>query len=243
MAKKNKSFFKYALLAISCVFTFSLVSAWIAPAQAKIIFIPPGTEPPKTDTTSTAGGSSRGNSCKIGQLNNNTASVVKLLPQSNIGLTLKQRPSIMVYVAPTTARKLFFSIQDEDENNYYETTLRLDRNTGVMQVRLPASAPRLVSGKKYQYTLATICGEDYQPEDYSVSGWIQRVQLSENLQYQQPSLELASKLAMQGIWYDALSTLAIVKKSQPSNQSVANSWQQLLQSAGLSQISREPIVN
>ena len=95
MAKKNKSFFKYALLAISCVFTFSLVSAWIAPTQAKIIFIPPGTEPPKTDTTSTAGGSSRGNSCKIGQLNNNTASVVKLLPQSNIGLTLKQRPSII----------------------------------------------------------------------------------------------------------------------------------------------------
>ena len=105
MAKKNKSLFKYALLGISCVFTFSLVSAWIAPAQAKIIFIPPGTEAPPTGTTSTAGGSSRGNSCEIGQLNNNTASIVKLLPQSNIGLPLKQRPSIMVYVAPTAARK------------------------------------------------------------------------------------------------------------------------------------------
>lgn len=243
MAKKNKSFFKYALLAISCVFTFSLVSAWIPPAQAQIIFIPPGTEAPETGTTSTAGGSSRGNSCGIGQVNNNTASVVKLLPQSNIGLTIKQRPSIMVYIAPTTARKLFFSIQDEDANNYYETILRLPRRTGVMQVKLPSSAPGLVSGKKYQYSLATICGEDFQPDDYSVSGWIERVQLSANLQNQRPSLELASKLAMQGIWYDALSTLATVKKSQPSNQSVANSWQQLLQSAGLSAISQEPIIN
>lgn len=243
MAQKNKRLFQNALLAISCVFTFSLVSAWIAPVQAKIIFIPPGTEAPEKDNTTTAGGGSRGNSCAIGKANKNTTSVVKLLPQSNIGLTMEQRPSIMVYVAPTTARKLFFSIQDEDENSYYETTLQLLRKTGVMQVKLPNSAPGLVSGKKYQYTLATICGEDFQPDDYSVSGWIQRVQPKANLQNQKPSLELASKLAMQGIWYDALSTLATVKKSQPSNQSVANSWQQLLQSGGLSTFAQEPIVN
>lgn len=243
MANKNKSLFKYTVLAISCVFTFSLVSAWITPVQARMTFIPTGTEPPKTDTTSTVGGSSRGNSCAIGKAKENTASIVKLLPQSNIGLTLEQHPSIMVYVAPTTAKKLFFSIQDEDENNYYETTLQLPRKSGIMQVKLPASAPPLVSGTNYQYTLATICGEDLQPDDYSVKGWVKRVQSKANLLSQKPSMELASKFAMEGIWYDALSTLAIVQKSQPSNQSVVNSWQQMLNYAGLSKIAQEPIVN
>ena len=243
MAQKNKSFFKYALLTISCVFTFSLVSACIAPAHARMTFIPPARETPRPDRTSTVGGGSRGNSCAIGKANKNTASVVKILPQSNIGLTVEQRPSIMVYIAPTTAQKLFFSIQDEDFNDYYETTLHLPRKAGVMQVKLPASAPALVNGKNYQYSLATICGEYLQPDDYSVRGWIKRVQTKANLQNQRPSLELASKLAKEGIWYDALSTLAVVKKLQPSNQSVANSWQQLLQSAGLGHISQEPIVN
>jgi len=243
MAKKNKSFFKYALLAISCVFTLSLFSAWITPVQARMTFIPPGTEPAKPDSTSTVGGGSRGNSCAIGKANKNTASVVKLLPQSNIGLTVEQRPSIIVYIAPTTARKLFFSIQDEDDNNYYETTLQLPEQAGVMQVKLPNEAPALVSGKNYQYSLATICGEYLQPDDYAVSGWIKRVQPKASLQNQKPSLELASKFAKEGVWYDALSTLAIVKRSQPSNQSVVSSWQQLLDYAGLSTISREPIVN
>ncbi len=56
-------------------------------------------------------------------------------------------------------------------------------------------------------------------------------------------MELASKLAGEGIWYDAVSTLAELRKSQPDNQSAINSWQQLLNSAGLNEIAQEPIVN
>ncbi len=240
MANKNKPLFKNLLLAISCVFTLSMVSAWITPAQAGMTFTPRGGQAPKTNTVP---GGSRGDTCAIGKSNQKNGAIVKVLPKSNIGLTTQQRPLIMVYVPASTAQKAFFSIQDEDLNHYYQTTLQLPEKAGVMEIKIPDSVPALATGKNYQYSLAMICGIDLEPDDPLTSGWIQRVQPKGNLVNQQPSVELASQLASDGIWFDAVSTLAELRKSQPDNQSVVNSWQQLLNSAGLSEIAQEPIVN
>ncbi|MEM6755168.1 MAG: DUF928 domain-containing protein [Cyanobacteria bacterium P01_C01_bin.38] len=238
MTTKNKPFFKYTLLTIGCLFTLSLISAWMTPAQAGINFKPPVTSAP---SRSSAGGS-RGESCAIGKSNKNNVSIVKLLPKSNIGLTEEQRPSIMVYVPATTARTAFFSIQDENYNHHYQTTLQLPEQPGVIEIKLPSEAPALETGKNYQYSLVMICGVDMEPDDPLTSGWIQRVKPKGNLN-QKASVELASRLASDGIWFDAVSTLAELRKSQPSNQSVVDSWQELLESADLSEIAQEPIVN
>ena len=240
MAKKNKPLFKYLLFAISCVFTLSVISAWITPVQAKMSFVPPRRQAP---TIETVGGGSRGDTCAIGKSNKKNGAIVKVLPKSNIGLTTKQRPSIMVYVPESSAQSAFFSMQDEDFNHYYQKTLQLPQKAGVMEIKIPISVPALATGKNYQYSLAMICGAELEPDAPLISGWIQRVQPKGNLVNQKASLELASQLASNGIWLDAVSTLAELRKSQPSNQSVVNSWQQLLKSAGLSKIAQEPIVN
>ena len=238
MANKNKSLFKYVVLAIGCLLALSLIPMWITPAQAGITFKPPVTSAPSRST----GGGSRGESCAIGKAAKSNSSVVKLLPKSNIGLTVEQRPSIMVYVPATTAQTAFFSIQDQNFNHHYQTSLQLPQQAGVMEIKLPDSVPALETGINYQYSLVMICGEDLEPDSPLVSGWIQRVE-PRNALNQKLSVELASQLASDGLWYDALSTLAELRKSQPSNQAVVNSWQQLLNSGGLSEIAQEPLVN
>ncbi len=242
MAKKNKPLFKYLLLAISCVFTLSVLSAWITPVKANTGFIPPAGEE-QAPTTNSVGGGSRGDTCAIGKSNKKNGAIVKVLPKSNIGLTTQQRPSIMVYVPESSAQTAFFSMQDEDFNHYYQTTLQLPQKAGVMEIKIPDEAPALATGKNYQYSLAMICGVELEPDDPLISGWIQRVQPKGNLVNQKASVELASRLASNGIWLDAVSTLAELRKSEPNNQSFINSWQQLLNSAGLSEIAQEPIVN
>ncbi len=243
MAKKNKSLFKYSLLAISCLFALSLLSAWVTPVQAQVSFTPTGDKPPEKNTTKTVGGGSRREGCAIGKAGKSNTSVVKLLPKSNIGLTTKQRPSIMVYVPVNTAREAFFSIQDENFNHHYQNLVQLPEKKGVVEFKIPASAPALEAGIKYQYSLVLPCGEYLEPDDPYISGWIKRVESKGNLPNQKASVELASKLAEDGVWFDALSALAELRKSEPSNQSVVNSWQQLLNSVGLNEIAQEPIVN
>lgn len=240
MAKKNKNLFKYAFVTICCLFTLSLIPVWITPVQAKMTFTPPEKSQPGQTT---GGGSRDGGSCAIGKARNKNLSVVKLLPKSNIGLTVEQRPSIMVYIPASTAKKAFFSIQDENFKHHYQTTLQLPEESGVIKIKLPASLPALETGKSYKYSLVMICGEDLEPDSPLVSGWIERVEAKRNTLNQKASVELASQLAADGIWYDALSTLAELRKSQPNNQSFVHSWRELLNSVGLSEIAQEPIVN
>ncbi|MEO1429966.1 MAG: DUF928 domain-containing protein [Cyanobacteria bacterium J06633_8] len=241
MTQKNKSLFKLILVAIGCFLTISLIPIWISPAQARIKFTPPVKSAPTGP--STAGSSRDRGSCAIGKASSKNTSIVKLLPKSNIGLTAKERPSIMVYIPATTARKAFFSVQDENFNHHYQATLDLPEEAGIMEIKLPADAPALATGKKYQYSLAVICGEYLEPDDQLISGWIERVESKGNMLNQEVSVELASELAEKGIWYDAVSTLAELRKSQPSNQYVVNSWQQLLNYVGLDEIAQESIVN
>ncbi|MEM9924263.1 MAG: DUF928 domain-containing protein [Cyanobacteria bacterium P01_D01_bin.50] len=203
-------------------------------------FVPPVTSSP---SRSTGAGNRDGGNCAIGKASKSDASIVKLLPKSNIGLTKKQRPSIMVYIPATIAETAFFSIQDENFNHHYQTTLELPESPGVMEIKLPASVPALATRTKYQYSLVMICDEYLEPDSPLVSGWIERVEAKGNSLNQKPSIELASKLADNGIWLDALSTLAELRQSQPSNQSAINSWQQLLNSVGLDEIAQQPIVN
>ena len=111
----------------------------------------------------------------------------------------------------TSAKKAFFSLQDEDTNHHYQTTLHLPEKSGVVEVKLPNSAPALKTGKNYKWSLVIICTEDLEPDSPSVSGWIRRVEPNRSLARQQnqtSQLESISKLAEAGIWYDALSNLA-----------------------------------
>jgi hypothetical protein len=80
-----------------------------------------------------------------------------------------------------------------------------------------------------------ICDPQNRSRDVVVEGWIKRVALEpvieEKLVRSNP-LERASIYQKQGIWYDALSTLAEQKQAVPQHQVTAK-WTELLSSVGL----------
>lgn len=210
--------------------------------MAGVTFKPPGAQAPKRSS----GGASRdGSKCSTTK-NRQGRLITPLLPTTNIGLTLVERPTIFVYVPETTAKKAFFSLQDEDTNHHYQTTLYLQELSGVVEVKLPNSAPALKTGKNYKWSLVMICTEDLEPDSPSVSGWIRRIEPNRSLAGQQnltSQLKSVSQLAEAGIWYDALSTLAQLRRSQPNNQAYSADWQQLLKLVGLEAIATEPLIN
>ncbi|MBD2436314.1 DUF928 domain-containing protein [Nostoc sp. FACHB-110] len=219
--------------------TFSLLMLAATPIWAQVTFNPPKDLAPKKST----GGASRDASiCSADISTSNAASVTPLLPKTNIGLTLTQRPTVLVYVPQTKAKKAMFTLQDEQGKQYYQTTFPVPRQHGVMAVKLPSSVPALTTGKNYQWSLVMICTQELEPDSPWVSGWIRRVESQRSLN-NQASLAVATKLARMGIWYDSLATLAELKRKQPNNPSVSASWQELLKSVDLNAIANEPLIN
>ncbi len=239
MKKQKKSLFKLGFWGIAfVVYLFSILLP-MSPSMAQVTFNPPKARAPK----SSSGGASRdASTCGADLTVTTKASVTPLLPNTNIGLTIAERPAILVYIPQTNAKKALFSLKDQQGKQYYQTTLALPKKRSVIEVKLPDSVSPLKIGKNYQWSLVMICTEELEPDSPWVSGWISRVQSSGSLN-QKPTLELVSKLARMGIWYDSLSTLAELKRKQPNNPNVITSWQELLNSVDLSAIAEAPLAN
>lgn len=74
---------------------------------------------------------------------------------------------------------------------------------------------------------------------------MQRIQpdpaLASELQQASPS-DRASLYAVNGLWYDSVAALYETRKSNPNNSATVTEWADLLDSVGLKEIAREPIV-
>ncbi len=232
MLKKNKFLFGYLLLGATLLIVLSSITTRSTPGiAAKVTFRPPGDRAPKTSS----GAASRDASACIA--NQTGAAVTPLLPTTNIGLTMAERPTVFVYVPQTNAKKAFFSIQDEESNHIYESSVSLLQKPGVVEVKLPEDAPGLKIGKNYKWSLVMICTADLEPDSPFVSAWVRRVK-AHPVNNWDATLESASLLAQIGIWYDTLSTLAQLRRNQPNNQAALASWQELLESVGLNAIAK-----
>lgn len=191
--------------------------------RGEISFRPPGNPAPDR----TVGSGIRGDT---------VTEVVPLLPETNSGYTVSGHPTIYLYVPPTSARKVFFSIQDENFQPQYQTVLNISGQGGIVSITLPDDAPELKIGQYYAWFFAPIESDGILlPDNYSVSGWIKRVEppVASSESAASTPLERAALYAKEGIWYDTLSILANEQQAQPDNAALAKEWKALLAQVGL----------
>jgi hypothetical protein len=176
-------------------------------------------------------------------------SITALIPSAQTkGLTTDQYPTFFFYVPPTAAKTAEFVLQNENKQQVYRTKLRLTGQPGVASFKLPAVATSgLATGKNYRWFFSVICDEAAPDKSGNpfVMGWMQRVNPSPALvrQLQQASPRDRVALYQQsGFWYEAVSTLAQLRRSHPRDAALATDWANLLKSAGLDRVAGEPLV-
>ena len=169
-----------------------------------------------------------------------------LIPNnSNVTLTLSDRPKFFFYIPETSAKTAEFVIKDENDNDIYRTDLTIPNRRGIFIFNLPANAPTLEIGKNYQWYFAIRCTPDNSLNDLAVSGWIWRTQLrpdiTNELQKAQPR-DRARLYRQYKIWHEALASIAELRRSNPNDSQLVAEWQQLFTSAGLSEFKELPIL-
>jgi Domain of Unknown Function (DUF928) len=193
--------------------------------RGRVTFDPPGEPAPQQ----TVGSSSR----------SEDSWVTALIPETNHGRTVAERPTFFIYLPEIPVSQGFFSIQDEQRNNLYQTYIDIPTNKGIISFTLPEDAPPLEVGKNYEWHFVTIEGDKMRPDSPEISGWIKRVELSSEvaaIARSGVSMELATAYGQQGIWYDTLSTLVALKRLQPDNDDLNDEWSELLEQVGLGAI-------
>lgn len=169
------------------------------------------------------GGGTRG--CPVG-----TALIPE--PASTIARTISPQPVFFFYLpAPVSDESANFLLTDEQGNKVYEKTFKLStKQGGIVGIKFlgEPGTPPLEDNKKYNWSLI-LCGTER-------GGWIERVSLSSvqksELEELNNPLQQLNFYAQQGLWFEAIATLADLRATSPNDPSIQNQWIQLLKSVG-----------
>ena len=173
-------------------------------------------------------------------------------PISIGGTTLAERPTLWFYVPykKEDINTMLLSLEDESDpaKEPYQTEIVPPDTPGIVSVRLPAAVPPLKVGQVYRWVFVVNLrceGLDTVDGDTHVGGWIQRISpnaaLTSQLKQATPRQQV-SLYAQNGIWFDTLTTLADLRLANPQDATLAADWESLLQSIGLQDVAKKPLV-
>lgn len=165
-----------------------------------------------------------------------------LVPSEQSGLTWAERPTFWVYLPKTSARQIVLSVKAGSQP-HSQRFLPITGQAGIVGIPLAGNSTPLEIGKFYQWAVVLVCGDRPSPNNPFVTAWVQRVAPTHPLSQQQSALDRATRYGEQGIWYDALTTLATARRSQPADPALAKIWADFLAqpSVGLGVIANEPL--
>ena len=196
-------------------------------------------QPPTTQ----GAGSRNDRYCSQDTPTKNEPTLTALVPPNQSSLTWAERPTFWVYLPKTSARQIVLSVKEEGSQQHSQRFLPITGESGIIGVQLAKNSPPLEVGKSYQWAIVLMCGDRPSPNDPVVTAWVRHAVPSQPTNNQQTALEQAVGYGEQGIWYDALTTLAVARRSQPDNSALAKIWADFLAqpSVGLRAIAAEPL--
>jgi hypothetical protein len=170
-----------------------------------------------------------------------------LIPETNLGLTVGDRPTFLFYVpySSTPPREVELVLLDEVENEIFNQKITPANIPGILSISLPETAAALEVGKTYRWQFSYLCNPRIRAEDDYVEGAIARVamdgELSRQLATVNTPLERAELYANAGLWYETLAELAQLRQEQPQNPEILVEWREFLDSVGLGHLAEEPL--
>jgi Domain of Unknown Function (DUF928) len=209
-----KLFLLGCLISYPVVLQMNLTTVEAAPIKLKL---PP--PPPRGISGSRSAAASRDNCPTVSQ------PLTALVPEYRSaqgnrvwGLTGVDHPTLLVYVpySKTSIVDLSFTLQDESNPAdtqiiYQNPNFAPAATPGIMRIALPKSAKPLVANKPYHWFLKLNMGCTVGQRPIFVDGWVQKADLDRNLGKQLKQASPNSKVALSaenGLWYDALNSLA-----------------------------------
>jgi hypothetical protein len=173
-------------------------------------------------------------------------------PSEALGLTIAAHPTIFVYLpeyyslAQALSLRLMKVTEDDQETELYSQDFALPATSGIvgLQVDQPTRPP-LEVGQRYHWYVSLVCDPIDRSGNAIVDGWIERIEpdaaLSSQLEQSAP-IDRAVLYGQTGIWHDTLLTLAELRRDQPDDSAIRETWKELLRSVGLEAIAEVSVL-
>lgn len=171
-----------------------------------------------------------------------------LMPSSNIGITLADYPTFFFYVPDVNLEGVEgeFILRNQDNQEIYKEIVALPGGDSIVRVELAPTPnlPPLEVGKSYYWIFSLLLDKVDRSANTDVAGWIKRVEPNSAIKSQLFAATDKAKPAIyasNGIWYEALTSLANLRCASPHDKTINSNWSSLLQQVELPEIAKKPL--
>jgi Domain of Unknown Function (DUF928) len=185
-----------------------------------------------------AGGGTRGGACLL-EDGKQQAAFVPLIPKGQVGLTLSEYPTFLIYVPEGPKREVSLMLLHRDgerEREVASVIFTSPGQPGIISVSLPKTPEnKLKVDQLYRWEMEVVCDPSDPSGNMSVDGWIQLVPRNgvlANLGVNSTPADYAKN----GIWYEAVASAAKLRRDKPNDPKVRTDWERLLNSVGLNTV-------
>jgi hypothetical protein len=160
-----------------------------------------------------------------------------VLAPDHVGLTTQEQPSLFWFLSKPVKTQFELTIVEHKKASPV-LVVKLPESTqpGIQRLRLSDHQIKLAVGVEYRCTVALVLDEKSRSRDIVTTGVIRRIEPTAALKTRLAGAhdaQLAFIYAEEGIWYDALESLANLIEAQPDNPSFYHQRAALLSQVGL----------
>ncbi len=228
------TFFTSALTLVALQFfvPHPTTAAPVSKSSMTVRYQPPKRNIPKR-TEATGVRSSSGFKCPKGE---NSLFIAALAPTTHTGDTIDARPTLYTYFNSTESIEI--NLREIGTRSPLWTQTIPSPTPGFTAIAYPSTAPELVVGKLYQWSVEVVCDSTkrYLNKGYT-SAKIQRVDepaaLKDALSKAKNPIDRAQVYATQSLWYEALDTLTSATLAAPTEPKLRTQLIELLEQGGL----------
>lgn len=165
------------------------------------------------------------------------------------GLTAAEHPDFWFYTpyAKASIDKIVFTLRSQDNKIVYKSAELIPKKPGFFHVSLPAKSDPLITDQLYQWELRLTLKPETNMgivapkkiEEFSLKGWIQKSDLNSSLREQikqSPPIHQAALYAENGLWYDAFTILAKLRREKLQDLDIQKDWENILKSVNLDKL-------
>jgi hypothetical protein len=163
---------------------------------------------------------------------------LQILAPDHLGYTTLEQPTLYWYLAESTPTRIDFTLRDETSvEPLVDLELPAPTEAGIQAVRLADHGVRLEPGRRYLWFVSLVPDPERRSKDFAVGGWILRRLPDAALRERIAAAEGREALvyAENGLWYDALGSLALRIAATPGNPAPRELRAALLEQVGLSE--------
>lgn len=169
--------------------------------------------------------------------------VVSVLAPDHVGLTAHGQPTLYWFVSEpvTTPTEVEVIVMEADGvKPILRATVPPPIGPGIQQLRLADHHVYLMPGAHYEWSVALVLDPKRRSRDIVVSGGIERVtaeQAADIPTNRPPSPDTVARYAKAGLWYDTIMSVSDLIAAAPMDQLLRQQRAELLDAAGLKEIS------